>query len=103
MFFKDPPEILHSEKRPACYRAMIEACAHNIHLRKQATALLMYYAGQANYFRPALATVEKATGIQQQDVSKVRKRLHDHGLIAYHEYPGFIYISWRNIRAYARL
>ena len=100
---RKPPEILHSEKRPDHYRIMIEDCARNIHLRKQAATLLMYYAGQDNHFRPALATVEKATGIPTQDISKVRKRLHDHGLIAYHEYPGFIYISWRHIRAYARL
>ena len=82
---------------------MIEDCARNIHLRSQATALLLYYAGQANHFHPALDTVAKATGIHSNKISEVRKILHAHGLIAYHEYPGFIYISWRNIRAYARL
>ena len=71
---RKPPEILHSEKRPAHYRIMIDDCTRNIHLRKQAAALLMYYAEQANHFRPALATVEKATGIPQNKVSDVRKR-----------------------------
>ena len=82
---------------------MIQEAAKNIHLRKQSTTLLLYYARQANHFRPALKYIERETGIPMQDISKVRKRLNERGLIAYHEYPGFIYICWSNIRAFAKL
>lgn len=98
-----PPRIIHSEKRPRCYLTMIDDCAKNIHLRKQATALLKFYAGYLDGFRPALAFIEKETGIHAEDVSKIRKRLVDHGLIAYNREKRYIYIAWNRIRAFAIL
>lgn len=82
---------------------MIDDAAQNVRLKKQATALLQYYANQANHFRPALATVEKATGIPRNKISEIRKRIADHGLIAYSEAEEYIYIDWQHIRIYAAL
>ena len=100
---KPPPQIQHSEPRPENYRAMVKDCAKNIHLRKQSTALLQYYANQANHFRPALATVEKETGIPANKVSEIRQIQVKRGLIAYNNEHGFIYIGWDRIRAFAML
>ena len=101
--FKPPPQILHSEPRPKNYRQMIQDAANNIHMRKQATSLLECYASHANTFRPAAKVITSQTGIGKQDIWKVRQRLVEYGLIAYQSYPGFIYIDWRRIRAYAQL
>ena len=98
-----PPKIIHSEKRPGCYLAMIDDCARNIHLRKQATALLKFYAGHLDGFRPALALIEKGTGIPAVKISPVRQILVNHGLIAYNREKRYIYIAWNRIRAFAIL
>ena len=103
VLYKNPPQILHSEPRPENYRRMIHDAAHNIHMRKQATALLECYASHANTFRPAAKVITRQTGIAKQDISKVRKRLVEYGLIAYQDYPGFIFIDWHRIRIYAQL
>ena len=102
-WYKEPPQILHSEPRPAYYRQMIEDASRNIHLRRQAKTLLLFYANRSNSFRPSLKFIEQETGIPENKVSSVRKILDEHGLVAYHNYPGFIYIAWGNIRAYALL
>ena len=102
-WYKEPPQILHSVTRAACYRQMIEAAANNIHMRKQATALLECYASHANTFRPAAKVITRQTGIGKPDIWKVRQRLVEYGLIAYQPYPGFIFIDWRRIRTYAQL
>ena len=81
---------------------MILDAARNIHLRKQATELLLFYADQANGFRPALKLIGKKTGLPTQDISKIRKRLIDRGLIAYK--PGnYIMLDWQRIRIFAAL
>lgn len=98
-----PPRIIHSEKRPRCYLTMIDDCARNIHLRKQATALLKFYAGYLDGFRPALAFIEKRTGIPAVKISPVRQILVNHGLIAYNRERRYIYIAWNRIRAFAIL
>ena len=82
---------------------MIEAAACNIHLRRQAKTLLLFYANRSNSFRPSLKFIERETGIPENKVSSVRKILDEHGLVAYRNYPGFIFIAWGNIRAYALL
>ena len=71
---RHPPQIVHSEPRPAEYRQMIKDAARNIHLRTQATNLLLFYADQMNHFTPALELIERQTGIGAQDVWKVRHR-----------------------------
>ena len=98
---KRPPKIIHSMRRPENYRQLTHDAANNVHLRKQATALLECYACHTNGFRPAAKLIERETGIARQDISKVRKRLVTHGLIAYHDPPGFIFIDWERIRVFA--
>ena len=73
-YLRSPPQIIHSEPRPAAYRQMIADAAKNIHLRRQAVTLLSFYADQANHFAPALELIERETGIGAQDVWKVRRR-----------------------------
>lgn len=70
---RHPPQIVHSEPRPADYRQMIEDAARNIHLRRQAAALLLFYAKQADHFTPALKLIERETGIARNKVSEVRR------------------------------
>lgn len=98
-----PPQIIHSEPRPQEYRQMIEDAARNIHLRRQSASLLICYASHANRFRPALKLISEQTKIAPQDISKVRKRLVEHGLIDYSAEHGFIFIDWQRIRAFAML
>ena len=71
---RHPPQIVHSEPRPADYRQMIKDAARNIHLRTQATNLLLFYADQANHFTPALKLIEREMGIASNKVSEVRQR-----------------------------
>ena len=82
---------------------MIQDAANNIHMRKQATALLECYASHANTFRPAAKVITRQTGIAANKISEIRKNLVEYGLIAYRDYPGFVYIDWRRIRTYAQL
>ena len=98
-----PPAIFHSKGRPQCYLTMIDDCARNIHLRKQATELLKFYAGCSNGFRPALYLIEKEIGIPSVKVSPIRKILVDHGLIDYNREQRYIYIAWNRINAFAML
>ncbi len=102
-WYKEPPQILHSEPRPANYQQMIEDAAHNIHLRKQSVSLLVCYASHANTFRPATKLITRQTGISSNKISEVRQRLVEHGLIAYRDYPGFILIDWSRIKIFAGL
>ena len=81
---------------------MIMDAAQNIHLRRQATKLLLFYADQNNGFRPALKLIKRKTGIPENKVSEVRKRLIDRGLIAY-EPEDFIMLDWQRIRTFAAL
>ncbi|MDO5325210.1 MAG: hypothetical protein Q4G00_00685 [Clostridia bacterium] len=96
------PRIIHSERRPCCFRQMILDAARNIHLRKQATNLLSFYAGLRHGYCPRLDEITKATGIARQDISKVRKRLMTRGLIDYQP-ESYVFIDWRHIRILASL
>lgn len=81
---------------------MVTDAAANIHLRDQAARLLTFYANQRNSFRPALELIAKRTGLDAHDISKIRKRLIDRGLIAYE--PGsYILVDWDRIRIFAAL
>ena len=101
-FENSPPKIIHSRSRPTLYRQMVTDAARNLHLRQQATALLSYYADQANGFRAALKTIEKHTKIPENKISDVRKRLIRFGLIAYQP-KVCVYIDWERIKVYASL
>ena len=98
-----PPQVLHSERRPDNYSQMIRDAARNIHMRKQAVALLEFYASHVNGFRPAAKFITAQTGIPANKIYEVRQRLVDYGLIAYRSYAGFVYIDWHRIRTYAAL
>lgn len=99
----NPPRIQHSEPRPQHYRAMIRDAAKNIHLRQQSTDLILCYASHADNFRPALKLITAQTGIPENKVSEIRKRLVSHGLIAYDHQGEIIRIDWHRIRAFALL
>lgn len=81
---------------------MIEDAARNTHLGKRATALLKYYAGCGKGFRPALAEIQKHTGIASNKISEIRKELVDRAVISY-EPTDAISINWKTIRILAGL
>lgn len=102
-WFREAPQIIHSEPCPGCCSQMIRDAAKNIHIRNQATALLECYASHATGFRPAAELITQQTGIAANKISEVRKKLVDYGLIAYKNDPGFIFINWQRISTYALL
>ena len=82
---------------------MIIDAAKNIHLRKQATKLLLFYTDQAEGFSPVLALICARTGISKNKVSEIRKKLVQRGLICYDREFHKIYISWNRLQAFAML
>lgn len=103
-----PPVIKWDGYRPACYLDMIhDAClttklsSNNKESRPE--KLLKYYASQAQDFRPALCTVEKATGIKSTKVSKLRAQLVRYGLVYYNRKEHTLMILWKSIRALAMI
>ncbi|MBR2824584.1 MAG: hypothetical protein IKE24_12980 [Clostridia bacterium] len=81
---------------------MIDDAARNTHLGKRATALLKYYAGCGNGFRPALVEIQKHTGIASKKISEIRKELVDRAMISYKSQKG-ITIDWDTIQTLAGL
>ena len=94
---------MHIPERPTHYKQMAEKAAVNIHLRQQATRLLLLYAGQAEGFRPALAFIEANAKIPKNKVSEIRRILIERGLICYDRQSCIIYISWIRIQAFSLL
>lgn len=97
-----PPQIIHTGKRPSDYEQMIDNAARNTHLGRRATALLKYYAGQANRFTPALAEITKHTGIPQNVIWNVRQEIIDRAMIAYEPQKSIV-IVWDMIQDLAGL
>jgi len=101
-YYDDPPAIYHEPYRPTRYIEMATNAAKNIHLHKQATALLLYYADSANSFRPACKTIEANTNISAKKVSEIRQSLVNRGLILYRQ-KTFIILDWKRISTFAAL
>ena len=62
-------------------------------------------ANQADSFTPAQKTVSKATGIDEADIKRIRRRLQKLSVIDYqnNRYEHFYFINWTVIIGYALL
>lgn len=99
----NPKTIVHRGK-PEDYEQMVLDCAKNVRLTKNATRLLVYYAERSNGFKPALAEIERATGIFGKSISTYRKQLITHGLIGYGEdFGNMLVVDWNRIHIFAML
>lgn len=103
-----PPKIKWDDYRPTCYLDMIhDAClttklsSNNKESRPE--KLLKYYASQAQDFRPALRTIQAATGINAIKISMLRAQLVEYGLINYDHEKKMLTILWKSIRALAMI
>jgi len=96
-----PPAIIHHGGRPDDYKEIINQARIKLHLRKQNYNLLKYYADSASGFTPSLALIQRETGIHAKEVSAVRKRLVDKGLILYDRKIHMVCILWNAIKALA--
>lgn len=98
-----PPAVYHVPHRPRRYQLICERCGVILHLRKQATALLAYYADCGNPdFRPALKQIAKHTGIAPNKIHQVRQRLIDRGLLWFLPERAVI-LCWPRIQTFAAL
>lgn len=101
-----PPQIRHSCV-PNCtidQRGEIaQAAAKNIRLSDRAMRLLVYYATAGEGFRPALKTIEQATGIPCNKISEIRKELIDHNAIIYSLAAKVIWVHWMALKAFAMI
>ena len=100
IFHRNPKYIPPGATMP---KVAEDACAA-MRLPKSAARLMVYYATCANGFRPALQTVQKATGIDRTNISGIRKLLVNVGLIRYTPgTTGTIRIDWKRIATMAAL
>ena len=104
MTTQQPPSIKHIN-RPNISSAqrieLAETAARNVRLSGRATKLLLFYAAQANGFRPALKLIQNSTGIRANLISQVRKQLSEHNVIKYSSAAKKICICWDALSAYA--
>lgn len=97
-----PARIIHFPDRPTNYTQIAKRAARNVHLGKSATALLCFYAGCGEGFRPAMQVIERATGIRFNAISRTRAELSDKGLIEYRS-GKCLSVLWDRIRIFAAL
>lgn len=75
----------------------------NIRLKDTERRLFTYYALQASGFAPAIAEIERQTGIVESNARKARKQLMEKGFISYSGNGSggdtAIHILWDNIKA----
>ena len=67
--------------------------------------MLLYYAEQAEGFRPAQLTIHRATGIPETRIKNIRRNLEKMTLIEYvfNENYHYIFVNWTVICGYALL
>lgn len=94
--------MYHNPNRPSGFTSICRRCAYNVRLRAQATSLLQYYAARSDGFAPALATIERETGIKANKIAEIRQRLIDRGLILYRPQT-FVIVNWPRIQTFAML
>lgn len=100
---KFPPHIQHISCRlpDGKWQELLEAAMKNMRLKSCAKRLMMFYADQANGFRPSLRLIEDKTGIGRLNVCHVRKQLETKGFISYD--GNVITIDWYRIWQFSLL
>lgn len=102
-----PPEIIHLNFIKGSHKDIIQDVIDKFGLKSEEAKLLMLYGTCKNRFKPSRKYIEKKTGIKKDNISRVRKKLVDHGFIELYKRKtdgtSAIYIDWIQLRDLASI
>ena len=104
---KMPPEVIHlSFVKGASHKEIIQDIINKFGLKSEEAKLLMLYGTCRNRFKPSRKYIEGKTGILKDNITRVRKKLVDHGFIELYKRKdgtSAIYIDWVQLRDLASI